>query len=511
MEETMSLIHSLLRRRQFLFAFLSSIITAIMSLVYWRSSRAFDLLFRTGTAAASETPAAGDKKTPRGIVVYYSATGNTAQVAEAIWRGMSSVIPCDVAPVNKLKPIDMAKYDVMAIGAPNWYMRVPVNITIFTHDMPRMDGKHCIIFGTHGGMPWGQFWFLSKNILKKGMNIIGWSDWYGADFLTPHSCIPDGEWGHPDKIDLAEAEAFGRQMAFNSKRIYAGETGLVPDRIPTPDIGSGSLWAPNSDGNGKIAFAGGGRNATPHFDFMKCVYPRCNRCIENCPVQGIDFSVVASAGVLAGEAPTASPIVLKEACHECGGVCERFCLYDAIEYRADDGEKARPKIDMTTCTYPKCTVCADECPQDAIDLTKNPPVIHNWCEGESLCFGLCPENAIVATSTSVGPGGGADEGRGPMSGGPGGGPMGEGRGPMAGGPPGGGMPPDGGMPGGTGGPGGPGGPGASGLMMAAMGGYTPRFRPLVTEECTGGKVGDLTTYPRIPLNKKLWPYHMEES
>jgi len=491
MEETMSLIRSLLRRRQFVLIFLGSIVSAVLSLISWRASRAFELLTGGGRAAASETPAAGGKKSPRGIVVYYSATGNTAQVAEAIWRGMRSVIPCDVAPIKKLKPRDMAKYDVVAIGAPNWYMRVPVNITLFTHDMPRMDGRHAIIFGTHGGMPWGQFWFLTKNILKKGMTVIGWSDWYGSDFLTPHSCVPDGEWGHPDRIDLAEAEAFGRRMALNSRRIYAGETGLLPERIPTPDIGSGSLWAPNSNGTGKIAFGGGGQGATPHFDFTKCVFPRCNRCFENCPVQAIDFSLVTSAGALVAD-PNVSPVVLKEACHQCGGVCERYCLYDAIEYRSDDGEKSRPTIDMAKCTYPKCTICADECPQDAIDLTRNPAVIHNRCEAESLCYGLCPENAITATSSSVGPGSEMGEGRG-------GGPMGEGRGAAA-------APPDG-MPTAL-----AGGPmaGEANQMNIGMGGYTPRFRPLVEEECTVAKVGELTTYPRIPINKELWPYQVED-
>jgi NAD-dependent dihydropyrimidine dehydrogenase PreA subunit len=377
-----------------------------------------------------------------------------------------------------------------------------------------MDGKHAIVFGTHGGMPWGQFWFLSKNILKKGMTIIGWSDWYGADFLTPHSCIPDGEWGHPDKIDLAEAEAFGRRMALNSKRIYDGETGLVPDRIPSPEVGSGSLWAPNGNG-GKISFAGGVSNAFPRFDFTKCVYPRCTRCLEVCPVQSIDFSVIAPAGSITEKFLTASPLVLKEACHQCGGVCERVCLYEAISYRSDTETRSLPTIDMTKCTYPNCTICADECPQECIDLTQKPPVIHSWCEGESLCYGVCPENAITATATSVGPGSEGEMGEGRGNGGPMGGggmPMGDarggggptGQGPMAGGPPGGGMPPMGGMPGGAGGPG-------SNLMMGAMGGYTPRFRPLVSEECTAGKVSELTTYPRIPINKKLWPYQMEET
>lgn len=491
----MSLIHSLLRRRQFLLTFLGSFVTAAISFVQWRISGVFDLLFRTGTATASEPPAPGENKLPRGIVAYYSGTGNTAQVADAIFRGMSSVIPCDVAPIKKLKPKNMAKYDVMAVGSPNWYMRVPANVLIFTHDMPRMDGKHCVLFGTHGSGGPGMFWIMSKNILKKGMSIIGWSDWYGSDFLTPHSCVPDGEWGHPDRIDLAEAEAFGRRMAINSIRIYNGETGLLPDGIPTPDVGGSSLFSPSGTAD-KPSFAGGAANGSPKFDFTKCVYPRCNRCMENCPVHAIDLSVVAPGGVLAPDSITEHPVVLKEACLQCGGLCERVCNYGAIAYIGNAGERVFQNIDMTKCTYPKCKACMDECPQDAIDVTKDPPVVYNWCENESLCYGVCPENAIEFTQTSMhineGTGGIGEMGPGTMA--PNGGMPGAADGPGGGGPMGGGAPD--GMPGG---------------MPGGMGGYSIRFRPLVTEECTIGTVSELTSYPRIPIEKKLWPYRMEDT
>jgi ferredoxin/flavodoxin len=486
-EEAMNLIHSLIGRRQFLVAFISSTLT----LAFGRAARAFDLIFKTNMARASEKPAAGERKSIRGIVVYYSATGNTAQVAEALWRGMRSVIPCDLAPIGpasrkKVKPADMAKYDVIAIGAPNWYKRVPGNVLVFTHDMPRMDGKHCIIFGTHGGQPYAQFWIMSKNILKKGMVIIGWSDWYGSDFLTPHSSVPDGEWGHPDSIDLAEAEAFGRKMAENSIRIYAGERDLLPDSLPTPELGANSLWAPNEEGvKGKITFPSALTNAIPNFDFTKCVYPRCNRCIENCPVSAIDFSVIAplnSVTYKTLKTKTDSPIVLKEACQQCGGLCEKVCTYGAISYIGATGEIFFQKIDMTKCTYPKCTACMDWCPQNAIDVTKNPPVVYNWCDKESLCFGVCPENAIGLVPGTMFELAGQRMGLGSR----GSGEMGERQGQRAGGP-------------------------GEGMVRPEERDYVPRFRNLVQEGgVKKGQVGYSTVYPRIPMYEKLWAYHMDD-
>ena len=496
----MSLIRLFLGRRQFLITFISSVLT----MVFGRTAKAFDMNFHTSTAKASEKPAAAGKKALKGIVAYYSGTGNTAQVANAIYQGMKSVIACDVAPINKLKAADMGKYDVIAIGAPNWYMRVPANVLSFIMDMPLMRGKHAVIFGTHGSGGPGMYWNLSRNILKRGFTVIGWSDWYGSDFMTPHSSVPDGEWGHPDYVDLCEAEAFGKMMAEYSIRIYAGETNLLPERIPAPDMGGDSLFSPSANG-GKIGFAGGAANAAPKFDLLKCVYPRCSQCMSNCPVNAIDFSVLAAAGTIIDRNSKTDPVVLKEACQRCGGLCERVCYYGAIAYVGTKGVRVFQEIDMKKCTYPKCTACMDNCPQNSIDVTKNPAVVQNWCENESLCWGVCPENAIAFTSTSMhidegsggrvigqgaavpGEGGRGGMGQASMAGGPSGG-MGQGQ--MAGGP------------GGAGGAAPGGGGGGEG--------YSVRFRNLLKQEGAAVGVADLKVYPRVPINKKLWPYHMEK-
>jgi NAD-dependent dihydropyrimidine dehydrogenase PreA subunit len=276
-------------------------------------------------------------------------------------------------------------------------------------------------------------------------------------------------------MDLAEAEAFGKRMAEYSVRIYAGERDLIPEGIPSPDKGENSLWCPTKNESYKIQFAGAVGNASPRFDLAKCVYPRCTRCVENCVVQAIDFSLLTVAGSVLDRKSTRSPLVLKEACQHCGGICERVCHYDAIAYTEDNKERLFHKIDMTKCTYPKCTACLDNCPQNCIDLSKKPPVIHNRCENESLCYGVCPENAISPSATSTGPGGGGEEGRG--------------QGPA---------------------PGGPVGPGGTAENPGPVGTYTARFRSLVQKECAIGKVSELTAYPRVPIIKSLWPYHMDK-
>jgi ferredoxin len=46
------------------------------------------------------------------------------------------------------------------------------------------------------------------------------------------------------------------------------------------------------------------------------------------------------------------------------------------------------------CTYPECRLCMDNCPEDAIDLSLNPPSIGKGCIGCTLCAKICPTGAM---------------------------------------------------------------------------------------------------------------------
>jgi ferredoxin len=214
--------------------------------------------------------------------------------------------------------------------------------------------------------------------------------------------------GHPDRFELDEAEAFGREMAERAKRIAAGESNLIPE-VPTPVTGDneqGGLWAPhkvirNLVFGEVIHDRPGGPIAheMPTIDLTKCLYPRCTECMDTCPVNAIDHRMAAPAVKANDTKPIGTEgatLVVKEACQHCGGYCQRVCVNDAISYV---GLKTLHKIDMNKCLYPKCTLCVDECMMDAIDFSQDPPVFHDRCEGCDLCWCICPvEGALVITN-----------------------------------------------------------------------------------------------------------------
>lgn len=456
----MNLIRSLIGRRQFLIASVTSLAALGLSRIAG--------IFSQDPAKASEAPVAARKKPLKGIVLYYSATGSTGKIAGAIHKGMKSVFDCDVAPLKKIDPKEMAGYDVVAIGGPIWYYRETANLRLYIYGMPRMTGKPCILFCTHGTQPSGFFNSLMQPVRKKEFTVIGWRDWYGGASHVLHMPSPYVTDGHPDEIDLEEAEAFGREMAERAERIHAGEKNLIPEIPSGPDAdplweksgmsgggggmpgggdaaegpGGSETQAPGgamavaTAGAGAAGAAAGGRQGAdlsgaapglaqggapgggadiaggmpgaepggrgegggpggmmgsadeiPKIDMDKCVYPRCTACADNCVAGAIDFSRLTPAS------PVSESPILVEGCIHCSQpMCERACVYDAITYNQ---MKTKHVYDMKKCTYPKCTLCIDNCPMYSIDFSQpQQPVVHNNCEGCDLCWCICPYDAI---------------------------------------------------------------------------------------------------------------------
>jgi len=326
----------------------------------------------------------------KGIVVYYSGTGKTAKIAKAICRGMQSGIECDIAPLKKVDPRTMDQYDLIAIGAPIWYFREPANVRLFIYEMPSLDGKLCVPFCSHGASPAGFFWSMVPMLQKKGLTIIGYNDWYGGADQVLHAPKPYLTDGHPDEIDLKEAEEFGREMGERALRIEAGETRLIPKLPKGPK--ADPLWRPigvfrnfppppSQSGQPMPAPPSPAKRIV---NTEKCTYPTCTLCVDICPVNAIDFSK--------------QPVVFRKSCINCA-LCDKLCPEFAIELDAETmRNRTQHIINMEKCTYPTCTLCIDHCPMNSIDFSVSPPVFKTNCEGDDLCWTICPQGAIEITN-----------------------------------------------------------------------------------------------------------------
>ena len=109
----MSLFCLLMGRRKFL----DSSASAALTVVYGRIAGLFGLQSQTNPAKALDKPKPIVNKKLKGIAVYYSAAGNTAQIANAIYKGTKSVISCDVLPIcwgHRHSPVHVAQEGLVA-------------------------------------------------------------------------------------------------------------------------------------------------------------------------------------------------------------------------------------------------------------------------------------------------------------------------------------------------------------------------------------------------------------
>jgi flavodoxin/ferredoxin len=259
------------------------------------------------------------------VVIYYSITGNTKKIAEAIQAGMKKASqPGEKSDIARLRDVytpDLADYDLIGLGAPLMWTKPPPFVPNFIDKtMTNVDGKHGFAFCTHGAMKGFYFQTVVPAMTQRGLTVIGWNDWFGGVYFP---CVPKPYFtdGHPDAVDLKEAEDFGREMVERSRRIYQGETQLIPkfpkgkeyDEIYNPFLSRGTVKS--AQDYPKILH----KALSVKFEVNKekCKYPACTFCIDNCPMHAIDLSV--------------DPPLFDMDCCKCF-LCEMACPEAAIDF-----------------------------------------------------------------------------------------------------------------------------------------------------------------------------------
>ena len=160
----------------------------------------------------------------KAAVVYYSASGNTRKVAEAIAGALGD----DVSPasISEAPPFD--DHDLVFVGMPIEQFGAPKPVQAFLAE--RCAGRRVALFVTHAApedMPEAKPWLQSCREAAAGCELAGFFHCQGqlaepvkrymldsgVPQLVGFAQMADVAAGQPDKSRLAAAAEFGREMA----------------------------------------------------------------------------------------------------------------------------------------------------------------------------------------------------------------------------------------------------------------------------------------------------------
>lgn len=168
------------------------------------------------------------------LVTYYSLTGHTRTMAEAVARGARTQAGAEVRllPIDSASEADLRWADAIIVGSPVQMasVAVPVMQAIGKWPFRRLGDKIAAVFVTGGGISSGEELTqvqLLHVLLMEGLIVVGgpeWSDAFGASGITAEKPFLDEKnTGAVDSMFLAKGEALGKRVAAVARSFAAGQ------------------------------------------------------------------------------------------------------------------------------------------------------------------------------------------------------------------------------------------------------------------------------------------------
>lgn len=159
--------------------------------------------------------------TPTVLIAYYSESGNTKAMAEAVAKGTGSVegISVRLKSIHEIVQEDLLLADAIILGSPVYNANLPPAMMEFINFWPfegrPLKGKIGAVFVTGGGFSIGEeavMFSMIRSMLIHGMLIVGGEEVeaaFGASAITGEG----GFTGKPvDEMFLRKAEGLGRRV-----------------------------------------------------------------------------------------------------------------------------------------------------------------------------------------------------------------------------------------------------------------------------------------------------------
>lgn len=222
-------------------------------------------------------------------IVYFSQTGNTRRVAEALAQGLrAGGHAARLVSLRKATAEDAAAGDLLGIGTPCFSSQAPTPVKRFLSSLPGLERKRAFVFATCGGAPGRVLYDQTRLLQSKGAEVVGGFLARGTVY-HPAPCLR-GRYPHrPGAEDLAQAERFAAAVG---EHVAAGRPGPLAESRPEAFKPGGRFYnlvaLLSTDGFLRRALP------EPKADPARC--DQCRWCVAACPMHNISLQPTPRLG-----------------------------------------------------------------------------------------------------------------------------------------------------------------------------------------------------------------------
>ena len=159
----------------------------------------------------------------RGVICYYSSTGNTRLACEAI-AARAKAVEFELFDVCSGEAPDLTGADLVGFAAWAEFGDPPQRMKAFMESLPLRDGTPAFVFCTYGSVPFRTLATLDRWARNCGFRVVA-----GEGLHTPENFPPLIKRGWkfadaPSEKELAGFDRFVRRLDVAARKLSAGES-----------------------------------------------------------------------------------------------------------------------------------------------------------------------------------------------------------------------------------------------------------------------------------------------
>jgi flavodoxin/ferredoxin len=159
-------------------------------------------------------------------IIYFSQSGNTKRVAEAMSDAFNEADHrTEMQSLESADPEEAARADLLGVGAPCFASQAPTPVKEFLRTLPSLESRRAFVFATSGGAPGRVLYDMTRLLREKGAEVVGGFLSRGECF-HPAPCILGRFPGRPNEEDLGKARRFATVLA---EHISTARQGVLPE------------------------------------------------------------------------------------------------------------------------------------------------------------------------------------------------------------------------------------------------------------------------------------------